>query len=135
MPTPITRVIHSSRNQMTLPDNSGYTFMFDTTNWTKSINGTLGKSAAISSPGGDRLKGSGKEIHFSVGCTGQDVTLYRACLNGVGAWETHATTTITAGATAQKVAWGPITSDWIVYVVAGGTAPTALYNELTVLET
>lgn len=125
MSTNIKKQIHVSNNQPTLPDNSGYTYIWDTTNWVASVSGSLGKSASLSSVGVDRGRGAGCTVEFSVSPTAQAVTVYEAVLNGAGAWETFFSISVAAGNT-QPLVWTPTMPDWIIYIVAGATKPTTL---------
>lgn len=129
------RTVLHSRNQPAIPDNEGYSVLFDTTRWVDSVRGAaLVKAAALPSAGGNRGFGTGRAVQFSYRCTDQNVTLYEAILDGSGAWKTFKSYTVTAGADPTQFNWEPMSGDWCLYVVAGATAPSAHALELSILE-
>lgn len=132
------RTILHSRNQPTTPAANEYTFVYDTTQTVKSVSGQLGKSAAISAVGGERGQGAGRMAEVTMKPIGQAVTFYLAILNGNAEWENVPIasvigTPLTAG-NLYTFFLTPGAGDWLIYCVAGGTAPTRIDTTLNILE-
>lgn len=127
------RTVLHTRNTPALPANNGYSVIFDTTRWTDSVCGAVTATAAAPTPGENRGFGKGRKIQGTFGCTAEDVTLYKAFLDGAGNFVQADSDTITAG-DAAAFEWDPKSGDWILYIKAGAAAPSALACELTILE-
>lgn len=123
------------KGELTKPDNNGYTILLDTTQgMPNNIQSAPGKSATLPTPGTILGQALGRIYGFMVSCTGTDCTLIRYLLGGDGAWQLFSSTTITAGAAAQSVAWDPSAyggEDCLVACLAGATASTHIYACLT----
>jgi len=119
--------------QPTLPDNSGYTYILDSTR--RGIT-ALTKSAARVVPGIYRHDWSGARVRGTIKNGSQAVTVNLLLLtNSAGttnaAWEVDATATssgaITLSAsTTVVIDWLPRANDFALEVLAGGTTTDAL---------
>jgi hypothetical protein len=132
------RVIFSGTNQPTTPANNGYTFIWDTTNWQSSVKGTLGRSGSVSTVGPDRCWGEGKTVEVTVAPVTQAVTFYLALLSGAGAWvnvpiDGSTGTTVAAG-TLKPFVLTPGAPDFLIYCLAGATAPASIGVTIAILE-
>jgi hypothetical protein len=130
-----TRILFSG--ELTQPDNSGYTILLDTTRKLPNANGDApGVSASLPTvpTGGPRGQALGRSYGIMVTCTAQNVTLLQYVLAPSGAWTAAVTTTITAAAVPQAIAWDPSlygAADVMIVVLAGATQPTHVYAQLT----
>ena len=120
--------------QVTIPDNAGYTWLFDSTDPRRFAGVALGKTAVVRTPMADRGGAKGMRALIGISCAGQNVNLVRYTLDGAGAWQLFATAVITAGAVPTFVDWPIPTPDCLIGVLAGATAPSAIATTLLLLE-
>lgn len=80
--------------------------------------------------GPERGHYTGIRVVVTVECTGQNVTINQAELDGSGAWDvvngSGSGQTVTAGAGPVTFNWMPGTPDHQVYITNGATGPTTL---------
>ena len=131
---------HQILTQPTLPNNSGYAWIFNSTNADAWKNGgpQLPVSAGVPSPGPNRSNCMNMTARLTVSCATQNVTLALYTLDGAGAWQLYTppggTITITAGAAPQGVKWEILAADVLIGVLAGASAPSALTSTLYFVE-
>jgi len=116
---------------LTLPDNSGFSVLLDTTNGIPGEDCILAaKIAAVpSTPGATRGQALGRSFSGIVAATGQNVTVQLYGLTGAAGWALLQSQSITAGTPATFGPWTPSeygSSDALILVAAGATAPSAL---------
>lgn len=120
--------------QVTLPDNSGYTWLFDSTD-PRTMSGTaLGKTAGVRTVGAERGKAKNTKIVVGASCAGHDCTLVGYTLDGTGAWQLYNSQTITAGAVPTLVTIYVPTPDFLLGFLAGATAPTGIATTFELTE-
>jgi len=131
---------HQITTQPVLPDNSGYTWIFDSTDphaW-DNTGKQYAKTGSVPTPGPVRGGAMNVTANLTVSCTGQNVTLVLYTLDGAGAWQLYTppngTITITAGASPQGVKWDILASDVLIGVLAGASAPSAITSTLYFVE-
>jgi hypothetical protein len=120
---------------LTKPANTGYSTILDTTRkLPNNLQQSPGISAALPTVGTLRGGALGRIYGLMVSCATDNCTLLEYFLHGDATWKLFATTTITAGADPQAFTVDPSaygTTDILVVVLAGATAPTATYATLT----
>jgi hypothetical protein len=120
--------------QVTIPDNAGYTWLFDSTDPWRFKSVALGKTAGVRAPMADRGGAKGQRALIGISCTGQNVNLVRYTLDGAGAWQLFATAVITAAAVPTFVDWPIPSPDCLIGVLAGAAAPTTISTTLLLLD-
>jgi hypothetical protein len=103
----------------------------DTAQWTA--------AAALTTAAGGRQKGQecGGRAIGHIYCTAQNLTLGFKYLRADGSWDDAAakpTQTVTAG-TALPFSWlySDYSADFMIYIQAGATPPTAIYYEMSIV--
>lgn len=128
-----TRMLFSGT--LTAPPNNQYTVILDTTRkLPNNLQTAPANSATLPTVGTLRGGALGRVYGLMVSCTVQNCSVLEYFLHGDGTWQLYATTTITAGAAPQAFTIDPSaygTTDMMVVVLAGATAPTATYATLT----
>ena len=139
MENPRSRTTPEYRIQPTLPDDAGYTWIFDSTDprsW--DMIAALGKTAAVPAP--KDLRGQARNLRACLGvsCAGQSVTVVFYTLDGAGAWQAYTmpggAVTLTAGAAPQYIDWSIIASDVLIGVHAAASKPSAIATTLYFVE-
>ena len=82
------RVLQPINGTIATPAAAGYAYLFDSTRWQSSVEGTLAASASLATPGAQRGQMTARRLVGSVQPIGQDVTMLFYMLSPVGAW-TH----------------------------------------------
>jgi len=133
MSTPQIKHCQEIKAQVVLPDNSGYTWLFDSTYLEKSFmedattgKCALGKSASVPTAGPNRGGAKNCRVMMTVSVTTTSASLVRYRLDGAGTWQLYSTTTLNAGDTPQSLTWDVSSPDALIGVLAGATAPTAI---------
>jgi len=133
MATPQIKHCQEIKAQVVLPDNSGYTWLFDSTYLEKSFmedatttKCVLGKSAGVPTAGPNRGGAKNCRAVLTASVTTTAATLVRYRLDGAGVWQLYASTTLNAGDTPQGVTWDTGAPDVLIGFLAGATAPTAI---------
>ncbi len=134
MSTPLSKPVLGTNVQPTLPDASGYTWIYDSTDPRNLTDTALGKTASVRTVGPNRGEATNKRIMLTAAVTTQSATLVRYRLTGAGAWALYASTTLTAGDTPQGIVWDVLSPDALIGVLAGATAPSAISVTLLVKE-
>jgi hypothetical protein len=130
-----TRLLFSG--ELTLPGNSEYSVLLDTTRKLPDEYQTApAKSATVPTVGAERGQGLGRQFAVLASSVTQTSSIVVYYLNGNGAWsiDSSKTTTLTAGAADAYVVVDPSaagSSDCLVMVLAGATAPAHIYASLT----
>jgi hypothetical protein len=138
MATPLSKPAPEITTQVTLPDNSGYTWLYDSTDPRNFSGVALGKTTGVRPVG--PLRGLAKNLRMNLGarCTTQNVTIKIYTLDGAGVWNLYATSpgevALTAGASPQLFEWSSYASDVLVGFLAGVTAPSAIATTLYFVE-
>ena len=132
---------HQILTQPVLPDNNGYTWIFDSTQPDAYKDGgpQIAKTSGLPTPGPVRGGCLNQRANLTVSCATDDVTLVLYTLDGAGAWKAYTlaalpTGTITAGASPQGVFWDIAAADVLIGLKAGATAPTAVTSTLYFVE-
>jgi hypothetical protein len=120
--------------QVTIPDNAGYTWLFDSTDPRRFKGVALGKTAGVRTPMADRGGAKGQRALIGSSCTGQPVTLVTYTLDGNGAWQPYSSVLITAGAAPQFVDWSIPAPDCLIGFLAGAAAPSDIATTLLLLD-
>jgi hypothetical protein len=120
--------------QVTIPDNAGYTWLFDSTDPRRFKSVALGKTAGVRAPMADRGGAEGQIALIGASCTGQNVNLVAYTLDGNGAWQLYSSVTITAGASPQFVDWTISAPDVLIGFLAGASAPSDIITTLLLLD-
>ncbi len=123
----MTDLVTFRETNFTLPALAEYLIVFDTT---RSLNTRVANSATlVSTAGSDRGMFADCRFKCSVQAVTQDVTIVFQIWSG-NAWTTipAGSDTLTAG-TIYPYDWLPGANEWRVYILAGATAPSALYIE------
>ena len=133
MSTPRIKHCEEIKAQVVLPDNSGYTWLFDSTYLEKSfmdadVNGQsqLGKSASVPSPGPQRGCAKNCRVMMTISVATNSASLVRYRLDGAEVWRLYSTTALNAGDTPQSLTWDISSPDALIGVLAGAAAPTAI---------
>jgi hypothetical protein len=138
MATPLSKSAQEITTQVTLPDNSGYTWLFDSTDPRNFCGMALGKTAGVRAVG--PMRGLAKNLRMNLGasCATQNVTIKLYTLDGAGVWKLYATSpgevALTAGASPQLFEWPIYASDVLVGFLAGATAPSAIATTCYIVE-
>ena len=116
--------------QVTLPDASGYTWLFDSTEprmISNVQNGVaLGKTAGVRTVGSHRGGAKNLHIKLSASCATYGCSLVLYQLDGAGAWQLYTSIPLTAGAVPQNVDWSTMTPDVLIGFLASTNPPTAI---------
>lgn len=128
------------RHTVTTPGNSQYTIVADST---RGLDATQAftPSATLPSPGTARNLWARVRVHGSVTSVGQAATLLLYVNTNQSdttnaAWEldaaadTGGTIPLAAG-TAKLINWMPSTPDWMIVLLAGGSAPSSVRQNLS----
>ena len=138
MSLPLSKPCLEINTQVTLPANSGYTWLYDSTD-PRCLDGrntvALGATAGVRTPGVLRGQAKNKRIMLSASCTGQNVTLVTYLLDGNGAWQLIGSgTAITAAAVPNTQNLTVLTPDFLIGFQAGATAPSGIATTCLITE-
>jgi len=141
MSTPQIKHCQEIKAQVVLPDNSKYTWLFDSTNIERSFMedattglSVLGKTAGLPTVGSARGNAKNCRVIMTASVATNSATLVRYRLDGAGAWQLYASTTLNAGDTPQGVTWDTGAPDVLIGFLAGATAPTAIATTFLIKE-
>lgn len=134
MSTVLSKPCIEVNTQVALPDNSGYTWIWDSTEPRRFDGVQKAKTAAVRTVGPDRGGAKNLRAMIGVSCATQNATLVLYTLDGAGAWRLYSSTTITAGNTPQFVEWRILAPDALIGILAGASAPSAIAHTLLLTE-
>jgi hypothetical protein len=137
MSTPHSKSCIEITQQPVVPDANGYTWLFDSTHLSSMQQGvvySLGKSAAVPTPGPERGGTKNMRIMMTAQTVTQNCSLVEFRLNGAGAWCLYDTIALVAGDTPQAVNWTVASPDAMIGFLAGATPPSAINTTFLMTE-
>jgi len=117
------------------PDNSGYTWIYDSTDARMGTPGlSLGKTAAVRAVGPARGAAKGLRAMIGACCTTQDVAIVCYTLDGAGAWRLYSSDAVVAAAVPKYVSVTIPSPDFLIGILAGATKPATVSTTLILTE-